>query len=166
MVSHFIHSPGRKIILLPLAFTDPACHCPHSCSYQVQMIAFIIVFMSSGLVPLDDILFALFTTVYSFLLARFAFPSPSPRVHAPPKIFSGSRFFKIHVTTGAVIGMFLPLSYVLGGNPSGSFQPPIPSHPIPSHHAASHHVSLVGCVTRHPDAQVAPKCWGRATCQC
>ncbi|CAI5958198.1 unnamed protein product [Closterium sp. NIES-64] len=80
---------------------------------QVQMMAFIVVFTSSGLVPLEEIFFVVFLTIYSSILATWAFPPVSRS--APPKVFSGSRLFKVHVTAGAVIGMFLPLSYVLGG---------------------------------------------------
>ncbi|GJP48754.1 hypothetical protein CLOM_g8029 [Closterium sp. NIES-68] len=80
---------------------------------QVQMMAFIVVFTSSGLVPLEEIFFVVFLTLYSLILATWAFPPVSRS--APPKVFSGNRLFKVHVTAGAVIGMFLPLSYVLGG---------------------------------------------------
>lgn len=42
---------------------------------ELQLVAFIMVFSASGLVPFLDLIFPAFTSTYLFLLARFAFPS-------------------------------------------------------------------------------------------
>ncbi|XP_057419697.1 uncharacterized protein LOC130713891 isoform X2 [Lotus japonicus] len=81
---------------------------------EVQLVAFVLVFSASGLVPLFDLLFPALTTIYLMALARFAFPS---NVRGGPRqiIFHGSRGFQAYVVVGTTVGLFLPLAYVLGG---------------------------------------------------
>jgi hypothetical protein len=80
---------------------------------ELQLVAFIVVFSASGLVPVVDLLFPIFITVYCFLLSYFVFPN-----YGKPdalQLFKGSRAFQFYVIIGTVIGLFLPLAYVLGG---------------------------------------------------
>jgi hypothetical protein len=42
---------------------------------ELQLVAFIMVFSMSGLVPLLDLAFPVFTTLYLLVLSRLAFPS-------------------------------------------------------------------------------------------
>ncbi|XP_077227736.1 uncharacterized protein LOC143860801 [Tasmannia lanceolata] len=82
---------------------------------ELQLVAFIMVFSASGLVPILDLAFPLFATLYLLSLSRFAFPSPPNSKSSPPEIFQGSPFFRLYVVVGTTIGLFLPLAYVLGG---------------------------------------------------
>lgn len=83
---------------------------------ELQLVAFIMVFSASGLVPLLDLLFPALTTAYLLALARFAFPSHGTTVSSgSQEIFQGSRLFRFYVVVGTTIGLFLPLAYVLGG---------------------------------------------------
>lgn len=89
--------------------------------------AFIVVFSASGLVSMDDMIFAVIVSAYSLFLALWAFPVPHGRASAhmrapPPRVFNDSTLFKLHVTIGAVLGLFLPLSYVLGGFARGDHE--------------------------------------------
>jgi hypothetical protein len=80
---------------------------------ELQLVAFIIVFSASGLVPLVDLVFPVFLTIYAFLLSSFVFPN-----YGNPEslqVFKGNRLFQVYVVLGTVIGLFLPLAYVLGG---------------------------------------------------
>ncbi|KAG0561148.1 hypothetical protein M758_9G042200 [Ceratodon purpureus] len=80
---------------------------------ELQLVAFIIVFSASGLVPIVDLAFPVFLTVYSFLLSGLVFPN-----YGNPEslqVFKGNRLFQVYVVVGTVIGLFLPLAYVLGG---------------------------------------------------
>ncbi|KAG0581211.1 hypothetical protein KC19_4G232800 [Ceratodon purpureus] len=79
---------------------------------ELQLMAFIVVFSASGLVPLIDILFPVVISVYSVLLSKLVFPRYK---NAELQVFKGNRAFQIYVVTGTVLGLFLPLSYVLGG---------------------------------------------------
>lgn len=83
---------------------------------ELQLVAFILVFSASGLVPLLDLVFPALASAYIMALAHFAFPSsPSPSPSQQDQIFKGSRMFRMYVIVGTTVGMFLPLAYVLGG---------------------------------------------------
>ncbi|KAJ1387797.1 putative transmembrane protein [Sesbania bispinosa] len=80
---------------------------------ELQLVAFVLVFSASGLVPLLDLLFPALISIYLLVLARFAFPSYSRG--GSQQIFHGSRLFQAYVVVGTTVGLFLPLAYVLGG---------------------------------------------------
>ena len=84
---------------------------------ELQLVAFIMVFSVSGLVPLLDLVFPAFASAYILALSRVAFPCHrgSPRSSVSPELFQGSRFFRLYVILGTTVGLFLPLAYVLGG---------------------------------------------------
>lgn len=80
---------------------------------ELQLVAFIIVFSASGLVPILDLIFPVFLTLYAFLLSGLVFPN-----YGNPdslQLFRGNRLFQVYVVLGTCIGLFLPLAYVLGG---------------------------------------------------
>lgn len=79
---------------------------------ELQLVAFILVFSASGLVPLLDLVFPAFASAYILALSQFAFPSASS---SGTEIFKGSRLFRMYVVFGTTVGLFLPLAYVLGG---------------------------------------------------
>ncbi|KAG8365857.1 hypothetical protein BUALT_Bualt17G0015500 [Buddleja alternifolia] len=81
---------------------------------ELQLVAFIMVFSASGLVPLLDLIFPAFASAYLLVLSRFAFPSLG-KTNESPEIFQGSRLFRFYVIVGTSVGLFLPLAYVLGG---------------------------------------------------
>ncbi|KAG6708909.1 hypothetical protein I3842_06G105400 [Carya illinoinensis] len=82
---------------------------------ELQLVAFIIVFSVSGLVPLLDLVFPAFTSAYLLLLSRWVFPSRGSTSSGSPEIFMGSKLFRFYEVLGTTIGLFLPLAYVLGG---------------------------------------------------
>jgi hypothetical protein len=79
---------------------------------ELQLVAFIVVFSASGLVPLIDILFPIVLSFYAFLISKLVFPRYN---NTDLEVFKGNRWFQLYVVTGTVIGLFLPLAYVLGG---------------------------------------------------
>lgn len=81
---------------------------------ELQLVAFILVFSASGLVPLVDLVSPLFVSLYLLALSRWAFPSYRNPGNAA-EVFHGSRMFQFYVVVGTTVGLFLPLSYVLGG---------------------------------------------------
>lgn len=81
---------------------------------ELQLVAFIMVFSASGLVPLLDLAFPAFASAYFFALSRFAFPAVG-KSSGSTEIFYGSAMFRLFIILGTIIGLFLPLAYVLGG---------------------------------------------------
>jgi hypothetical protein len=79
---------------------------------ELQLVAFIVVFSASGLVPLGDILFPLVISLYCVIISVVVFPRYQ---NAELSVFKGNRLFQLYVIIGTVMGLFLPLSYVLGG---------------------------------------------------
>ncbi|KAF8378031.1 hypothetical protein HHK36_029364 [Tetracentron sinense] len=82
---------------------------------ELQLVAFIMVFSASGLVPLLDLIFPAFVSAYLLALSRLAFPAHGSTSSGSQEIFQGSRFFRFYVVMGTTVGLFLPLAYVLGG---------------------------------------------------
>lgn len=81
---------------------------------ELQLVAFIVVFSASGLVPMMDLIFPVFVTLYLFILSKFVFPSYH-KEGGRMEVFHGSRNFQLYLMLGTVLGLFLPLAYVLGG---------------------------------------------------
>ncbi|PSS28607.1 Large proline-rich protein [Actinidia chinensis var. chinensis] len=81
---------------------------------ELQLVAFIMVFSASGLVPLLDLVFPAVTSAYLLVLSRLVFPLYGTTTGST-EILQGSRLFRFYVVLGTTIGLFLPLAYVLGG---------------------------------------------------
>eukprot|EP00897_Mesotaenium_endlicherianum_P010592 jgi/Mesen1/9561/ME000640S08906 len=84
---------------------------------QVQMIAYIVVFTASGVVPFSEMAFVVFATFYTLILSRLVFP-PNTK-ESPEPVFGENSAFKTWATIGSALGLFLPLAYVLGGFSKG-----------------------------------------------
>ncbi|KAL3655991.1 hypothetical protein CASFOL_000387 [Castilleja foliolosa] len=82
---------------------------------ELQLVAFIMVFSASGLVPIFDLVFPAMASVYLLALSRFVFPSHGNNTLESTELFHGSRLFRAYVIVGTTVGLFLPLAYVLGG---------------------------------------------------
>ncbi|KAJ4814756.1 transmembrane protein [Rhynchospora pubera] len=81
---------------------------------ELQLVAFIMVFSASGLVPFVDLLYPALATVYCIFLSRFSFPSVGSSADSR-ELFRGGGGFRIYAAVGSTLGLFLPLAYVLGG---------------------------------------------------
>lgn len=82
---------------------------------ELQLVAFIMVFSASGLVPFLDLIFPAFASGYILLISRLAFPAVRSRSNGGREIFKGGKLFRGYVVMGTTVGLFLPLAYVLGG---------------------------------------------------
>lgn len=102
---------------------------------ELQLVAFIMVFSASGLVPLIDLIFPVLATAYFIALSRLAFPAHGTTARSP-EIFQGSGLFRAYVVVGTTMGLFLPLAYVLGGFARGD------EHAVRS---AAPHLFLLAC---------------------
>ncbi|XP_050276159.1 uncharacterized protein LOC126718127 [Quercus robur] len=82
---------------------------------ELQLVAFIMVFSASGLVPLLDLVFPAFASAYLLVLSRLVFLAHGSVSSGSQEILQGSKFFRFYVVVGTTIGLFLPLAYILGG---------------------------------------------------
>ncbi|XP_062109551.1 uncharacterized protein LOC133821034 [Humulus lupulus] len=83
---------------------------------ELQLVAFIMVFSVSGLVPLLDLVFPAFASAYLLALSRLVFPTNCDHgTTTSQELFHGSKLFRLYVIMGTAVGLFLPLAYVLGG---------------------------------------------------
>ena len=90
-------------------------------SIQVQLGALITVFLASGLVPMEDAVYAVFVTAYTFLLScRCAFPS-YPAIKMVERAWSLWR--QAYIAMGTLLTFFLPLGFALGGFSRGNPDP-------------------------------------------
>ncbi|EPS72490.1 hypothetical protein M569_02269 [Genlisea aurea] len=58
-------------------------------------------------------------TAYILSLSKFVFPMDRKTSAESPEIFRGTKRFKFYVLAGTIVGIFLPLAYVLGGYAGG-----------------------------------------------
>ncbi|KAK9063194.1 hypothetical protein SSX86_017064 [Deinandra increscens subsp. villosa] len=76
--------------------------------------ALALILSASGMVGVQDIAFVLLSLFYIFFLSKFAFPTLSTT--PPPPIFSDhQRLLTLYVSIGALIGLLLPVAYILHG---------------------------------------------------
>ncbi|KVI05690.1 uncharacterized protein LOC112524240 [Cynara cardunculus var. scolymus] len=124
-VAHTHGSDSDKTSTVPATATATAQHQKEVTSggmmgslrwIELQLVAFVMVFSAIGLVPLFDLLFPAFTTAYLLILSRLAFPGAT----TCKEIVQGSSgMLRVYAIMGTVIGLFLPLAYVLGGYARG-----------------------------------------------
>lgn len=79
----------------------------------VNLIVLVLVLMASGLVPLDDVLFASFASAYFIAIAKLVYPSPTK--DPPPRIFPREhRLLRPYIAFAGVIAIPFPAAYILG----------------------------------------------------
>ncbi|XP_059304766.1 uncharacterized protein LOC132056537 [Lycium ferocissimum] len=80
---------------------------------QLNVLAIIIIFFSSGVVSLEDFAFVLFSLIYIYFISKIAFPPiNSPE---PPVFGENNKILNLYVSIGALIGLFLPIAYIFHG---------------------------------------------------
>lgn len=79
---------------------------------QLHVITLVVVLSSSGLVPIDDIAFAVLTTVYMFVMNRMVFKPVTSG--PPPDVMQGNSIVQKYTLLTAGIGLVLPMGYILG----------------------------------------------------
>lgn len=78
---------------------------------QLNALAVVIVLSASGLVSSEEVGFVFFSAFYIYFMSRVAFPARAGEAEAP---FSGG-IQSVYAVAGAVIGLFLPIAYILQG---------------------------------------------------
>ncbi|KAK8952196.1 hypothetical protein KSP39_PZI004861 [Platanthera zijinensis] len=83
---------------------------------QLNALTLSIVLAASGMVPTFDLAVSVLSLPYILFLSRFAFPPLRPsRSVSPPVFGAGNRLLAVHVTIGAILGLLLPIVYILDG---------------------------------------------------
>ncbi|XP_065867636.1 uncharacterized protein [Euphorbia lathyris] len=99
--------------------TPPARKASFLSLTQLISLAIIITLAANALISSQDLAFVIFSIIYIYFLSTFAFP-PFPTPPKNPPIFDPkNRILPIYVSAGAIIGLFLPLIYILQGIFSG-----------------------------------------------
>nr|XP_043616190.1 uncharacterized protein LOC122588116 [Erigeron canadensis] len=78
------------------------------------MVAITIILSFSGLIGFQDITFVILSSFYMFFLSKFAFPTLST-TPAPPVFARHQRLLTAYVSVGALIGLVLPIAYIVHG---------------------------------------------------
>ncbi|KAJ4824957.1 hypothetical protein Tsubulata_014978 [Turnera subulata] len=81
---------------------------------QLNALALVVVLAASGMVSPEDFAFVVFSIIYMYFMARVAFPCLNPPKDSTifdPK----NKVLGLYVLVGAVIGLFLPIAYILEG---------------------------------------------------
>ncbi|XP_004234413.2 uncharacterized protein [Solanum lycopersicum] len=82
---------------------------------QLNVLAIIVIFSSSGMVSIEDFFFVLFSLIYIYFLSKTAFPQISPKTEQPPVFGEKNRVLNLYVSIGALVGLFLPILYIFEG---------------------------------------------------
>ncbi|KAF3432963.1 hypothetical protein FNV43_RR24065 [Rhamnella rubrinervis] len=95
--------------------THPTTHKAGFFSFrQLNALAVVIVLSASGMVSPEDFAFVFFSLIYMYFLSKVAFPTLQPSREAT--VFDPrSKLLRLYVFIGAVIGLFLPIAYILEG---------------------------------------------------
>ncbi|KGN49933.1 uncharacterized protein LOC101214743 [Cucumis sativus] len=81
---------------------------------QLNALAVVIIFSASGMVCAEDLVFVMFSIMYMYFLSRVAFPriggAGDAAVFGPE-----NRVLRLYVLFAAMVGLFLPVAYILEG---------------------------------------------------
>ncbi|CAI0546595.1 unnamed protein product [Linum tenue] len=70
-----------------------------------------VLLAGTGLVPLEHVGFVLFSAIYMYFLSRFSFPAGTTPTES---VFDrNNKILANYVLTGGVVGLFLPVAYIL-----------------------------------------------------
>ncbi|KAK4363065.1 hypothetical protein RND71_018306 [Anisodus tanguticus] len=82
---------------------------------QLNILAIIIIFSSSGMVSLEDFAFVLFSLIYIYFISNIAFPPINPPQTESPIFGENNKLLNFYVSFGALIGLFFPIAYIFQG---------------------------------------------------
>lgn len=72
-----------------------------------------IILASSGMVSLEDFAFVVFSFIYMYFISIVAFPDARP-LHES-RVIPHTKMFRLYMLTAGVIGLLLPVAYILHG---------------------------------------------------
>lgn len=81
---------------------------------QLNALAVVTVFAASGMISAQDFAFVIFSLIYIFFLFKIAFPPP-PQSKESSVFSPNTIILRLYVLVGAIIGLLLPIAYILEG---------------------------------------------------
>ncbi|KAJ9553197.1 hypothetical protein OSB04_017242 [Centaurea solstitialis] len=81
---------------------------------QLNSLALMVVLAASGMVAFQDFAFVLLSFFYMLFISKVAFPALSSAPE-PPVFGNNSRLLTVYVSVGAVVGLLLPVAYMVHG---------------------------------------------------
>lgn len=81
---------------------------------QLNALAVVTVFAASGMISAQDFAFVIFSLIYMFFLFKIAFPPP-PQSKESSVFSPNTTILRLYVLVGAIIGLLLPIAYILEG---------------------------------------------------
>lgn len=81
---------------------------------QLNALAVVTVFAASGMISAQDFAFVIFSLIYIFFLFKIAFPPP-PQSKESSVFSPNTTILRLYVLVGAIIGLLLPIAYILEG---------------------------------------------------
>ncbi|KAE9611315.1 hypothetical protein Lal_00011762 [Lupinus albus] len=81
---------------------------------QLNCLAVVIVLSASGMVSFEDFASVVLSSIYMFILSKVAFPTLHPS-REPPIFNPKNKVLGFYVLIGAIIGLFVPIAYILEG---------------------------------------------------
>ncbi|PKA62749.1 hypothetical protein AXF42_Ash018957 [Apostasia shenzhenica] len=82
---------------------------------QLNSLAVSLVLGASGMVAISDLAFAILSLPYVLFLSRVAFPSFRRSATEPPVFGFRNRLLAAYVAVAALLGLLLPIAYILEG---------------------------------------------------
>ncbi|PWA93411.1 hypothetical protein CTI12_AA072170 [Artemisia annua] len=101
----------------PLTTEKPILRLTHGLLsfHNINAVALTIILAFSGMIGAQDLAFVLLSFFYMFFIAKFAFPTLSKASVDPPIFADHGKILNIYVSIGAIIGLVLPVAYMLHG---------------------------------------------------
>ncbi|KAK4431476.1 hypothetical protein Salat_0909700 [Sesamum alatum] len=93
--------------------TPPATRRRSFSPQHIITLAVAILLSASCMVSAEDVAFVLFSIIYTYFMSKVAFPPTSPR--SKPPFGVNNRILGLYALVAAVIGLFLPIAYILEG---------------------------------------------------
>lgn len=81
---------------------------------QLNALAVVTVFAASSMISAEDFAFVIFSLIYMFFLFKIAFPPP-PQSKESSVFDPNTTILRVYVLVGAIIGLLLPIAYILEG---------------------------------------------------
>ncbi|CAL9008710.1 unnamed protein product [Prunus brigantina] len=86
---------------------------------QLNALAVIVVLAASGMVSPTDFAFVLFSMIYIHFISKVAFPTTLNSPKDPAVFNPQNKILRLYVLVGAIVGLLLPIAYILEGMVEG-----------------------------------------------
>ncbi|KAK9070379.1 hypothetical protein SSX86_010781 [Deinandra increscens subsp. villosa] len=81
--------------------------------HQLNALAVAVILSASGMVAAEDFAFVIFSFFYFYFMSKVAYPTLSPSHDHP--VLRNHRLLRLHSFLGVLVGLFLPVAYILEG---------------------------------------------------